>query len=273
MAMNMISRFAVRSFIKINLWLNGLFFKGSESDYSFYRFWIENFSQLSEGVVLDLGSGVESVLLDYIPHISNSKIRFVAIDQSLESLSKNCSFYKVVAKAESLPFCDGSIDLIASSCFFEHVEVPQVVIKECHRILKQGGALVFLTPNRWFYSSVLARITPFWFHHWVRKLQLYGQELPIETSKTYYKMNTLADLTDLQGNFERKFLQVYTDGPCYTLFFPPPLHLFFVFIHLIFRHLPWLGKIFGARIVGCWVKPKGNFVASKRSSQTVLAEL
>lgn len=45
-----------------------------------------------------------------------------------------------VAFAEALPYADGSFDYVVSYDVLEHVRSVQQALKECHRILKQGGS-------------------------------------------------------------------------------------------------------------------------------------
>lgn len=59
-----------------------------------------------------------------------------------------------VADAYKLPFADESFEAVTAMDFLEHVENPQVVIKEFNRVLKPGGLFFFHTFNRnpiaWF---------------------------------------------------------------------------------------------------------------------------
>ena len=62
--------------------------------------------------------------------------------------------------AIKLPLDDGAVDLIVSSFVFEHVENPQAVVSELHRVLRPGGWLCALTPNRWGYIGLGNRLVP-----------------------------------------------------------------------------------------------------------------
>lgn len=52
----------------------------------------------------------------------------------------------IVADAHLLPFPDSSLDLVYMSCVLEHVRDASVIVKECNRILKDGGYLYTTTP-------------------------------------------------------------------------------------------------------------------------------
>jgi len=51
------------------------------------------------------------------------------------------------AKGESMPFPDGTFDLVYSSTVLEHTDDPKAVIREALRVLKPGGCMQFVFPN------------------------------------------------------------------------------------------------------------------------------
>lgn len=69
----------------------------------------------------------------------------------------------IVCWAESLPFADGSVDLVCSDAVFEHLRNPLVAVAESKRILKPGGLLIigtaFLQPFHG-YPSHYFNMTP-----------------------------------------------------------------------------------------------------------------
>jgi SAM-dependent methyltransferase len=92
-----------------------------------------------------------------------------------------------VAAAERLPFPDASFDLVFSDNVFEHVADPEAIFAEVHRVLAPGGFFLMKTPNRWHYVTVLARLTPFWFHRFVNNLR---GRAPEHTFPTLYRANS-----------------------------------------------------------------------------------
>jgi ubiquinone/menaquinone biosynthesis C-methylase UbiE len=50
-------------------------------------------------------------------------------------------------RGEHLPFAAQSFDLIVCLWVLEHLESPEVVLREVRRVLRPGGHFVFLTPN------------------------------------------------------------------------------------------------------------------------------
>lgn len=59
------------------------------------------------------------------------------------------------ANGYSLPFNNGSFDVVCAMDLLEHVEEPHLVIAEASRVLKKGGLFFFHTFNRTFLSYLL----------------------------------------------------------------------------------------------------------------------
>jgi SAM-dependent methyltransferase len=87
-----------------------------------------------------------------------------------------------------LPFRDQVFSMVFSRSVFEHLAEPDLVMEEINRTLKPGGFCVILTPNRFDYSSLVARLTPQWFHGWFVN-RLYGSNT-YDTFPTLYRANT-----------------------------------------------------------------------------------
>ncbi len=52
------------------------------------------------------------------------------------------------SSADSLPFPDASFDIVISSDVIEHVENPDTMLKEIHRVAKGGASIIVGTPVR-----------------------------------------------------------------------------------------------------------------------------
>jgi ubiquinone/menaquinone biosynthesis C-methylase UbiE len=113
-----------------------------------------------KGKVLDIGCGNSpfKFLLD------KSKAGYTGID--IENATK-FDYYnpnKVIFDGENIPFADESFDNIISTEVLEHIENPEKIISEMHRVLKQGGEAIITIP--WsarvhFEPYDYCRYTPF----------------------------------------------------------------------------------------------------------------
>ncbi len=84
--------------------------------------------------ILDLGCGFNDsgacIKLDYVTQISN-------VGKSV------CN---VLGDVHNLPFNDNSIGSIFAIQSFEHFYNPELVLKECYRVLKNGGKILVDVP-------------------------------------------------------------------------------------------------------------------------------
>lgn len=107
--------------------------------------------------ILDVGCGAGFLCNEF------AKKGFIVsgLDNSPESLKvatlhdQTGSVQYQTGDACDLPYEDGSMDVITSLDFLEHVERPQAVIQECARVLKPGGLFFYHTFNRNFLSWLL----------------------------------------------------------------------------------------------------------------------
>lgn len=99
------------------------------------------------------------------------------------------------ADLAKLPLPDASVDLIMSRSVFEHLTDPDSVYREFSRVLRSGGAIVFLTANMWDYGTLVARLVPNRFHAKIVK-HVEGREEE-DTFPTAYKTNTPGDVKRL----------------------------------------------------------------------------
>ena len=72
--------------------------------------------------------------------------------------------------SRALPFRDATFDIAISSHVAEHLTQPERVFGELSRVLKPGGRLLILTPNRWHYVTVSSALLPHSFHLHVQPL-------------------------------------------------------------------------------------------------------
>lgn len=121
--------------------------------------------------VLDIGCGHSDLLREIV-----ARARLACgIDTDTHALTRNRTVgAKVGAKAEHLPFKGSSFDIVLLAWVLEHLERPEEVFREIHRVLEPGGTIVFLTPNAWNSNAWLIRLVPNAFHAFFTN-RLYGR--------------------------------------------------------------------------------------------------
>ncbi|MEF8717664.1 MAG: class I SAM-dependent methyltransferase [Candidatus Accumulibacter necessarius] len=122
------------------------------------------------------------------------------------------------ADLSDMPLPDASLDLIMSRSVFEHLTDPEAVYREFSRVLRPGGAVVFLTANMWDYGTLAARLIPNRFHaRIVSRVEGRAEE---DTFPTAYLTNTRADvecLADSAGLAVESF-EYLSQYPNYLMF-------------------------------------------------------
>lgn len=115
--------------------------------------------------VLDIGCGA-GFLTNQLA-LQGHKVSGIDLsDPSLEIAKKHDSTGKVHyvhANAYSLPFPDGSFDAVCAMDILEHVEQPEMLIREASRVLRPGGYFFFHTFNRTLLSYIVVIKGIDWF--------------------------------------------------------------------------------------------------------------
>jgi ubiquinone/menaquinone biosynthesis C-methylase UbiE len=103
---------------------------------------------------------------------------------------------KRVADAAQLPWPDATFDLVSANMVVEHLAKPEAVFREVHRVLKPGGAFVFVTPNR---KHPIIMLAAFLVPPAVRRI--YGIMIERRAAEdvfvTEYRCNTVRDISRL----------------------------------------------------------------------------
>ncbi|HXN71253.1 MAG TPA: class I SAM-dependent methyltransferase [Candidatus Acidoferrales bacterium] len=171
--------------------------------------------------VLDAGCGTGKFFsMDFA---RQAGCQLVGIDLR-QGLSANSEIdFGVRAELNRLPFSDGSFDVVNCRLVIEHVDFPDIVLKEFYRILKPGGRLAIFTPNLLHYFGAAASLTPHWFHVWFnsRVRGFDGNDI----FPTLYRANTRRRLRKLflQSGFDRADISM-VEGPPSVLAFNSLLH-------------------------------------------------
>ena len=106
--------------------------------------------RLEPAAVLDLGAGTGHASLALKRRYRGSQV--VALDLSPGMLAEAGRrqtllrrFRRVSADAAALPLRDSSVDLVFSNLMLQWCNEPDVVFRECRRVLRPGGLLTFTT--------------------------------------------------------------------------------------------------------------------------------
>ena len=108
--------------------------------------------------VLEAGCGRTSRLRGYRDRID----RLVGVDLDKPGGASNefVDEFVVADLCGTLPFADGTFDLVYSNFVVEHLERPGDAFAEWYRVLKPGGSVVVVTSNRSNPLMAAARVLP-----------------------------------------------------------------------------------------------------------------
>ncbi len=120
---------------------------------------------------LDVGGGKD--LLPENPALSAALAArcsiVVAVDPSKNVLQNRFAHDRVQVPIEQYA-ADQTFDIASLRMVAEHLSDPPAIARALHRLVRPGGLVVVLTVNRWSPVSLVARVTPFAWHHPIKKL-------------------------------------------------------------------------------------------------------
>lgn len=111
--------------------------------------------------VLDVGCGTGQLLESIRRRAPCARLHGVdlsraMLDRAHERLPGACL---VQARAESLPWPDGSFDVVVSTSVFHFIRHPLAALREMQRVLRPGGRL---TISDWCRDYMTCRLLDFW---------------------------------------------------------------------------------------------------------------
>ncbi len=170
-------------------------------------------------VMLDAGCGSGRVF-QYAFDAQQKPRLIVGIDMTDEPKGNRNIDAAARADLGRLPFRDGVFDIAISSHVAEHLTEPERVFGELARVLKPGGRLLILTPNRWHYVTISSALLPHRFH--LQYNSWRGVDVH-DIFPTVYRANTASRLRSLYDgagmNIEQ--LHQFETEPEYLAFSTP----------------------------------------------------
>ena len=139
-----------------------------------YRFAARFGAELAAGAtVLDAGCGTGYGTAEFV-----AASRVVGVDISAEAVAHATREFSrpgvhfLQGSCDSLPFADGSFDLVAAFEVIEHLERWEEMLTEARRVLQPAGVLLVSTPNKTYYADARGAAGPNPYH--VREFE-YGE--------------------------------------------------------------------------------------------------
>ena len=165
--------------------------------------------------LLDAGCGSDFPLLS---RYASSVAVAIGLDLCRPTVRPQANVYPLVGSLDQIPCRSESIDVIMSRSVLEHLENPESVFKELHRVLRPGGKVIFTTPNKYYYSCLVAKVFPDWARNIYFK-RVFGEE-DYDRFPVYYRANTVAAFTHIAEatHFRVLRIQAIRHFPYYLMF-------------------------------------------------------
>ncbi len=201
-----------------------------------------------DGRLLDVGCGRGGL----VEQLSHPTQLMTGVDPDFVSLREHrlAALWRVAAASHALPFAAATFDVVIASWLLEHLTDPAATFAEVARVLRPGGAFVFITPNGRHPLAMLNRLAGRLGRAQGQLVdRLYGRAAD-DTFVTTYRANTapaLATLTARVG-LVLETLDTVPD-PTYLAFAAPLFRL----MSLIEDRLPAGRRI---HLVGVARKPR-----------------
>jgi SAM-dependent methyltransferase len=105
---------------------------------------LDNFSKkYASGKLLDIGCGTKPYELLFSGYVTEH----VGLDHELSLHDK--SNVDLIGSAYDIPVDAESFDTAVCTAVLEHLEEPELAIRECYRILRPGGCAIYSVPFIW----------------------------------------------------------------------------------------------------------------------------
>lgn len=99
--------------------------------------------EYARGRMVDIGCGSKQYEALFKPHVSEH----VGVDHPETQHDRTRA--EILASGYDIPVPDASFDTVLFTSVLEHMEAPEDALRECARVLKPGGYMIFLIPFIW----------------------------------------------------------------------------------------------------------------------------
>jgi SAM-dependent methyltransferase len=156
---------------------------------------------VQDRIWVDLGCG-HQVFADWMTaeqsQVLSSCRRAFGVDLDWDGLKAHPGITnKIFADLGHLPIQSNSVEVVSANMVAEHLENPDAVLREVHRILKPGGIFAFHTPNfLGLNTQIAARVPESLKKMLIRFLENRKAK---DVFPTHYRINTGDDIQKLAG--------------------------------------------------------------------------
>ena len=181
---------------------------------------------LPEHTVLDYGCGrgvLQSDPCSYrrdIQILQGSVHKVIGADVDEEAKSNPYIDEFHLLETEKIPLPSRSVDLCICRSVIEHMENPTNFFAEMSRVIKPGGYICLVTPNKYSYFGIASRMIPDRFHAWLLKKIMKSFREDHDVFPTFYNCNSIWKMRkDLSSNdFSNNLVYGYDGEPQYFSF-------------------------------------------------------
>ncbi|MBU2564056.1 class I SAM-dependent methyltransferase [Patescibacteria group bacterium] len=159
--------------------------------------------------ILDLGSGRGDFLLE----CHKEGIDVIGLEPNSEYIKLaeeklyNYNFKTKIIKGsgENIPFNDNYFDFINCTEVLEHVNEPSIVLKECYRVLNEGGSLFITVHNRFgLMESHYGILFLNWMPRFLGRLYIRFRKKERNTNKHFDKQKINEMHYYIYSNFKKE---------------------------------------------------------------------
>ncbi len=176
--------------------------------------------------ILDIGCGRGGL----VEQLGHPLPQMAGLDPDWASLREHrLNLPRVAAFSDAVPFAAASFDVAYAGWILEHLERPSHTFREISRVLKPGGAFVFITPNGRHPLSALNRGLGRFARVQGRIVERFYGRAAADAFPTYYRANETAVLRQLCQSNNLHLAQLHA--------VPDPTYL--AFTPVLFRLMAW----------------------------------